>query len=77
MTAADFGDRFADVSTFIVMTPNGNEMYPLEIRYAWPSELDAMARSAGMKLENRWSDWRGAPFTARSPQHVSLYIVDV
>jgi hypothetical protein len=39
-------------------------------RYVWPSELDLMARLAGMRLRERWGDWRREPFTADSPKHV-------
>jgi Methyltransferase domain len=46
---------------------------PIEMRYAWPAELDLMARIAGMRLEHRWADWRREPFTALSPSHVSVY----
>jgi SAM-dependent methyltransferase len=46
---------------------------PTEMRYAWPSELDLMARIAGMRLEHRWGGWREEPFTALSPSHVSIY----
>jgi SAM-dependent methyltransferase len=46
---------------------------PIEMRYAWPSELDLMARLAGMRLEHRWGGWSGEPFTALSPAHVSVY----
>lgn len=46
---------------------------PIEMRYAWPAELDLMARIAGMHLEHRWADWRREPFTALSPSHVSVY----
>ena len=42
-------------------------------RWVWPSELDLMARVAGMTLEHRWADWRRAPFTADSPRHVSVW----
>jgi precorrin-6B methylase 2 len=47
---------------------------PIELRYAWPAELDLMARLAGMRLEDRWADWRREPFTALSPSHVSVYV---
>jgi methyltransferase family protein len=47
---------------------------PTEMRYAWPAELDLMARVAGMRLEHRWSGWSGEPFTALSPSHVSVYV---
>jgi SAM-dependent methyltransferase len=46
---------------------------PIEMRYAWPAELDLMARLAGMRLEHRWGGWDGAPFTGLSPAHVSVY----
>ena len=49
------------------------EAAPIEMRYAWPAELDLMARLAGMRLQDRWADWRRAPFTALSPAHVSVY----
>jgi hypothetical protein len=50
------------------------ESKPIEMRYAWPSELDLMARLAGMRLEARFSNWRREPFTALSPSHVSVYV---
>ena len=42
-------------------------------RYVWPSELDLMARLAGMSLRDRWSDWMRSPFTAESTSHVSVW----
>ena len=42
-------------------------------RYIWPSELDLMAELAGFALEDRSADWTGAPFTAESGSHVSVY----
>jgi SAM-dependent methyltransferase len=42
-------------------------------RYVWPSELDLMAKLAGLALENRWADWQRTPFEADSPAHVSVY----
>ena len=42
-------------------------------RYVWPSELDLMARLAGMTLRERWSDWNREPFTAMSTKHVSVW----
>lgn len=47
---------------------------PIELRYAWPSELDLMARIAGMRLEHRWGGWQREPFTGLSPSHVSVYV---
>jgi hypothetical protein len=44
------------------------------VRFAWPSELDLMARLAGLGLEDRfgWYDLR--PFNARSTSHMSIYL---
>ena len=42
-------------------------------RYVWPSELALMAALAGLELERRRADWRGAPFTAESESHVSVW----
>ncbi|HUA41159.1 MAG TPA: hypothetical protein VMA32_06330 [Streptosporangiaceae bacterium] len=42
-------------------------------RYVWPSELDLMAKIAGMTLRGRWNDWHRAPFTSESTMHVSVW----
>jgi SAM-dependent methyltransferase len=49
------------------------EVDSIPFRYVWPSELDLMARLAGMTLRERWAGWRRQPFTAESPSHVSIY----
>ena len=51
----------------------GIEPSPTEMRYAWPAELDLMARLAGMRLQERCGGWKREPFTALSPSHVSVY----
>jgi SAM-dependent methyltransferase len=52
---------------------DGVEAYPVELRYAWPSELDLMARLAGLTLRDRWAGWQREPFTSLSRAHVSVY----
>jgi SAM-dependent methyltransferase len=42
-------------------------------RYAWPAELDLMARLAEMTLCQRWSDWNREPFSSQSHSHVSVW----
>ncbi len=42
-------------------------------RYVWPSELDLMARLAGMELAHRWAGWDREVFTGSSPGHVSVW----
>ncbi|MEJ6479695.1 MAG: class I SAM-dependent methyltransferase [Octadecabacter sp.] len=52
------------------------QLNSVPFRYVWPSELDLMARMAGMRLTQRWADWTRAPFTALSPSHVSVWVKD-
>jgi SAM-dependent methyltransferase len=47
--------------------------FPVRVRYAWPSELDLMARLAGLRLRDRWGGWDEEPFDASSDAHVSVY----
>lgn len=42
-------------------------------RFVWPSELDLMARLAGLEFVARWADWSREPFTADSRSHVSVW----
>jgi SAM-dependent methyltransferase len=43
-------------------------------RYAWPAELDLMARIAGLRLRERWAWWDRTPYTAESEGHVSVWV---
>ena len=60
-------------SQHVVLTPSGATFYPVKVRWAYPPELDLMARLAGLRLEERWENWQRDPFTAESRQHVSVY----
>ena len=51
----------------------GVRLFPLQMRYARPPELDLMAQLAGFTLETRWGGWNRVPFTADSKMHVSVY----
>jgi SAM-dependent methyltransferase len=42
-------------------------------RFVWPAELDLMARLAGLRLRERWSDWNRTPFTGDSDHHISVW----
>jgi SAM-dependent methyltransferase len=46
---------------------------PWAVRYAPPTELDAMAATAGLVLVARWEDFERHPFGDDSPRHVSVY----
>ena len=50
----------------IVISESGQtRSFPIVHRYAWPAEMDLMARLAGMTLEERWADWHKRPFSTR------------
>ena len=57
----------------VVITEQGTRLYPVEVRYAWPSELDLIARLAGLRLRERFGGWGPELFTASSGAHVSVY----
>ncbi len=42
-------------------------------RYAWPAEMDLMARLAGLTLTERYADWDRSAYTAASEKHVSVW----
>jgi SAM-dependent methyltransferase len=50
-----------------------NQALPVTIRYAWPSELDLMARLAGLELESRWAWYDRSEFTETSTASISIY----
>ena len=49
------------------------EYRTIPFRYVWPSELDLMARLAGLRLRDRWAGWNREPFTTDSRSHVSVW----
>jgi hypothetical protein len=63
-------------SQHVVLRDGTVELYPVRIRYAWPSELDLMARLAGMRLRERWGGWNRDPLSAGSTEHVSVWELD-
>lgn len=60
-------------SVQIRLSQDGIRLYPIQIRYAWPAELDLMAQLAGLRLRERAGGWSGEPFTAGSRAHISVY----
>ena len=73
----DVSDHEADkqlvVSQHVLLTEQGTQFFPVKIRYAWPTEMDLMARLAQLQLRERWGNWSKAPFTADSGKHISIY----
>jgi len=60
-------------SQHVVITDGNVRLYPVQIRYAWPSELVLMAQLAGLRLRERWSNWQREPFSSESMHHISIY----
>jgi SAM-dependent methyltransferase len=79
LTPAHLGFEEYDVATQIAishhywMLDGRAETLSAPFRYVWPSELDLMARLAGMTLRERWSGWDRSAFTSDSTQHVSVW----
>ncbi len=57
----------------IRITEAGTKLVPLPLRYAYPAEIDLMARLAGLRLKHRWGNWDRSAFTADSTFHISVY----
>lgn len=60
----------------VQLSAKGMQIYPVQLRYIWPAEMDLMAKLAGLRLHNRWAGWEQSPFTAGSTRHISLYELD-
>jgi SAM-dependent methyltransferase len=79
VTPAHLGFEEYDVATQISFShhywvADGQlETFSAPFRYVWPSELDLMARLAGMTLRERWNDWNREPFTSESRSHISVW----
>lgn len=64
------GQRFD--GQHILLTDDGIRLAPVAMRYAWPSELDLMARLAGLVRRDRWGGWRREPYLGTGT-HVTVY----
>ena len=52
---------------------NHAERLTVPFRYAWPAEMDLMARISGLEREHRWADWAKTPYTRHSTSHISVW----
>lgn len=59
--------------THVTISTTGTQLFPIVTRYVWPSELDLMARIAGLRLKERWANWNREPITASSNNCISVY----
>jgi SAM-dependent methyltransferase len=60
-------------ATHVIFGDGAVQLFPVALRYAWPGELDLMARLAGLTLHHRYGGWEGEPFDSSSTMHVSVY----
>ncbi len=61
-------------SNHVTVSGNGSGRFRrIPFRYAWPAEMDLMARMAGLRLQFRWADWDRSELTAESIKHVSVW----
>lgn len=72
-TVLDPVDQRVDGEHVILRDGEPVRMLPVSLRFAWPSELDLMARLAGLTLEARFGGFDREPFDAQSTKHVSIY----
>ena len=61
------------ISHHYTVTDGNLEIRSIPFRYVWPSELDLMARLAGMTPRSRWSGWNREPFTDDSRKLVAVW----
>jgi SAM-dependent methyltransferase len=79
VTPAHLGFEEYDVATQIAFSHHywvidgQMETFSSPHRYVWPSELDLMARLAGLTLRERYADWQRTPFTRDSTAHISVW----
>ena len=57
----------------VFVSESGFRLNPVVQRYAWPSELDLMARCTALVLSERFGSWERTAFTGNSELHVSVY----
>lgn len=50
----------------------GHRLFPVKLRFAYPTELDLMARLAGLSMADRWGGWEKEPYTGEGI-HVSTW----
>jgi SAM-dependent methyltransferase len=66
-----FGQRTD--TAMVILSESGTRIYPVKLRYAYPSELDLMARLAGLRLRERWAGWDRSPYPGPAWNHVSVW----
>lgn len=66
-------DQCAEGQFIQLSETGGVQLRPWSIRWSTPSQLDAMAAHAGLRLHSRFADMAGTEYTDESATHVSVY----
>ncbi|MCO8272938.1 class I SAM-dependent methyltransferase [Actinoplanes sp. TRM 88003] len=81
VTPARWGFDSYDVATqamasnYVTLHEDGRgEFWSVPFRYLWPSEMDLMARIAGLEAEFRWDSWARTPFTSESSKIIATWV---
>lgn len=62
-------------SNYVTLLEDGRgEFWSVPFRYAWPAEMDLMARIAGLRPEHRWDSWARTPFTGESSKVIATWV---
>lgn len=69
----DLATQRIDSQHIVLRDGEHPRLYPVAIRFAWPAELDLMAKLAGLELEHRWSGWDRSEFNSESQGHISVW----
>ncbi len=57
----------------IEITERGIKLRPWRISCLTPDDLDSLAAAAGLRLDERWSNWDATPFGTGDTVHISIY----
>ena len=60
-------------SRVVRLSEEGTRFYPVQIRYAYPPELDLMARLAGLRLCERFDGWDREPYSGMTATCISVF----
>jgi hypothetical protein len=66
------GDRIF-VTEQVIQTADGPRNYRARLCQASPHELDRMAANAGLRLRERWRNWRANTYRPGDALHISLF----
>ena len=65
-------EQRVDAQHVVLRDGDAVRVLPVRLRFAFPPELDLMARLAGLRLRERWGSWDRTPFTGEG-KHISVW----